>query len=172
MVRIENISISFGGKPLLKDVSWRIGDNDRIGLVGPNGSGKTTILRLIQGALTPEKGIVSSSKGTTFGYLPQEALTLSGRTVFDEVMTVFESLALLEGRMRELERQMSEVPADDPAHDRVMTEYSRAQHEFDVGGGFTVEARIAEVLAGLGFAEGDRSRATDGPSPGRADQSP
>ena len=161
MVRIENISISFGGKPLLKDVSWRIGDNDRVGLVGPNGSGKTTILRLIKGALTPEKGTVSSSKGTTFGYLPQEALTLSGRTVFDEVMTVFESLAFLEDRMRELESRMSHVPADDPEHDRIMAEYSRAQHEFEVGGGFTVEARIAEVLAGLGFAEDDRSRATD-----------
>lgn len=161
MVRVENVSISFGGNPLLRDVSWRIGDNDRVGLVGPNGSGKTTLLRLIQGALVPDKGAVSSSKGTTFGYLPQEQLTLSGRTVFEEVMTVFESLSLLEDRMRELERKMSEVPADDPEHDRIMAEYSRAQHEFEAGGGFTVEVRIAEVLAGLGFAEEDRSRTTD-----------
>lgn len=161
VVRIENISISFGGKPLFSDVSWQIGDDDRVGLVGPNGSGKTTLLRLIQGVIAPDKGSVSSSKGTTFGYLPQEELTLSGRTVFDEVMTVFESISVLEDRMRELEHEMSEAPAQGPEHDRIMAEYSTAQHEFDVRGGFTIESRVAEVLAGLGFAEGDRSRATD-----------
>ncbi len=161
MVRLENVSVSFGGDTILKGVSWQIGDRDRLGLVGPNGSGKTTLMRIINGDRSPDTGTVMSSKGSTFGYLPQEELTMSGRTVFDEVMTVFEELAGLEDRMRELEHHMAEIPQEGPLHDRVMKEYAEAQHEFDVRGGFTVETRIAEVLAGLGFAESDRFRKTE-----------
>ncbi len=161
MIQLESVSVTFGGQAVLRDVSWRIGDRDRVGLVGPNGSGKTTLLRLIQGDIFPDTGAVTCTRGSTFGYLPQEELTLSGRTVFEEAMTVFESLDRLEERMRALEARMTEIPQEGPEHDRVMREYASAQHEFEVGGGFTVEVRIAEVLAGLGFAEGDRSRLTD-----------
>ena len=89
MVRLENITISFAGKPLFRDLNWRVGDTDRVGLVGANGTGKTTLLRLIEGTLSSDSGGVTCSKGTTYGYLPQEGLTLSGRTLFDEVLTVF-----------------------------------------------------------------------------------
>lgn len=161
MVRLDNVSVSFGGNTVLKNISWQIGDRDRVGLVGPNGSGKTTLMRLINGDRSPDTGSISASKGSTFGYLPQEELTMSGRTVFDEVMTVFQSLSGLEDRMRELEHRMADIPEEGPLHDRVMREYAEAQHEFDVKGGFTVETRIAEVLAGLGFEEGDRLRNTE-----------
>ncbi len=161
MVRLENITVSFGGKPILREVNWRVGDTDRVGLVGPNGSGKTTLLRLIKGDIDADTGEITCSKGTTFGYLPQEELTLAGRTLFDEVMTVFEALAEIEDRMRELEHEMSEVPSEGPEHDRVLKEYARLQHEFDTNDGFTIEARIAEVLAGLGFREEDRARMTE-----------
>ncbi len=161
MVRLESITVSFGGKPLLRGVDWRIGDEDRVGLVGPNGSGKTTILRLIQGDVHPDSGEVSCSKGTTYGYLPQEEQTLSGRTLFDEVVTVFSTLSSIENRMRELEHEMAELPAEGPGHDRVMREYADLQHEFEVNDGFSIEARVAEVLSGLGFREGDRSRMTE-----------
>jgi len=161
VVRLENITVSFGGKPILKNVSWRVGDTDRVGLVGPNGSGKTTLLRLIRGDIAADTGEMTCSKGTTFGYLPQEELTLAGRTLFDEVMTVFQALAEIEDRMRELEHEMSEVPTEGPEHDRVLREYARLQHEFDTNDGFTIETRIAEVLAGLGFREEDRARMTE-----------
>jgi len=161
MVQLENVTLSFADRPIFRGISWRIGDQDRVGLVGPNGSGKTTLLRLIKGDLTPDGGAVSSSKGTTFGYLPQEELTLSGRTVQDEVMSVFVSLHELEDKMRSLERRMLEIPEEGPLHDRVMREYADAQHQFDVQGGFTVDTRVAEVLSGLGFSESDRSRLTE-----------
>ena len=161
MVRLENVSISFAGKPLFSGLNWRVGDTDRVGLVGANGSGKTTLLRLIEGVLTPDSGNVTNSKGTTYGYLPQEGLTLSGRTLFDEVLSVFEELSRIEDRMRELEHEMAALPGEGQQHDRVMREYARLQHEFDARDGFTTEARAAEVLSGLGFAESDRDRLTD-----------
>jgi ATP-binding cassette subfamily F protein 3 len=161
MVRLENISISFAGKPLFRGINWRVGDTDRVGLVGANGSGKTTLLRLIEGTLYPDAGHVTSSKGTTFGYLPQEGLTLSGRTLFDEVLTVFADLSRIEDRMRELEVEMAALPGSGDRHDAVLREYADIQHEFEAGDGFTVEARVAEVLSGLGFREEDHKRLTD-----------
>ncbi|MFH1866306.1 MAG: ABC-F family ATP-binding cassette domain-containing protein [Candidatus Eisenbacteria bacterium] len=161
MVRLESASISFAGKPLFKDLNWRVGDTDRVGLVGANGSGKTTLLRLIEGKLTPDSGRVTSSKGTTYGYLPQEGLTLSGRTLFDEVLTVFGDLSRIEERMRALEHEMATLPDEGSMHDRVLREYAVLQHEFEARDGFTIDARAAEVLSGLGFAESDRSRLTD-----------
>ena len=161
MVRLENISISFAGKPLLKDLSWRVGDTDRVGLVGANGSGKTSLLHLIEGTISPDTGRVTCSKGTTYGYLPQEGLTLSGRTLFDEVLTVFGDLSRIEDRMRELEHEMADLPDEGARHDQVMREYATLQHEFEARDGFTIEARAAAVLAGLGFAESDRDRLTD-----------
>jgi ATP-binding cassette subfamily F protein 3 len=161
VVQLSNISVSFGGKPVLRDISWRVGDRDRVGLVGPNGSGKTTLLRLIRGEIGSDAGEVACTKGTTFGYLPQEQLTLSGRTLTDEVMTVMGELTRAEKRLRELEHRMADIPPEGPEHDRVMAEYARLHHAFEVGGGFSVEARVAHVLAGLGFSEGDRARMTE-----------
>jgi ATP-binding cassette subfamily F protein 3 len=161
LVQLTNISVSFGATPVLRGISWRVGDRDRVGLVGPNGSGKTTLLRLIKGEIGPDSGEVASTKGTTFGYLPQEQLTLRGRTLADEVMTVMGGLVRAEGRLRDLEHLMAELPPEGPEHDRVMAEYARLQHSFEINGGFSIEARVAYVLAGLGFSEGDRARMTE-----------
>jgi ATP-binding cassette subfamily F protein 3 len=161
VVQLSNISVSFGGQAVLREISWRVGDQDRVGLVGPNGSGKTTLLRLMRGEISPDRGEITATKGTTFGYLPQEQLTLRGRTLSDEVMTVMSRLTRAEARLRDLEHRMAELPPEAPEHDRVMAEYARLQHAFEVGGGFSVEARVAYVLAGLGFAERDRSRRTE-----------
>jgi len=161
VVQLENVTVSLAGRPILKDVSWRVGDRDRVGLVGPNGSGKTTLLRLLRGDLVPEKGEILSTKGTTFGYLPQEELTLAGRTLFEEVMTVFERVSAIEDAMRDLEHRMADLPPDGPVHDETMAEYARLQHEFEARDGFTVEARAAAVLSGLGFVESDHRRKTE-----------
>jgi len=161
MVQLEGVSVSFAGKPLFRDVNWRIGDDDRVGLVGPNGSGKTTLLRLINGDMSPETGTVAASRKTTYGYLPQEELTLRGRSLVDEALTVFGRLSVIETRMRELEHRMAEVPPDDPEHDRVMREYADLHHEFEVNDGFSVDSKVAEVLSGLGFAVEDHGRLTE-----------
>jgi ATP-binding cassette subfamily F protein 3 len=161
VVQIENVALSFAGKPLFRNVNWRIGDDDRVGLVGPNGCGKTTLLRLIRGDIHPDEGTISASRNATYGYLPQEELTLRGRTLFDECMTVFGRLSVIESRMRELEHHMGEIPPEDPEHDRVMREYAELHHEFEAKDGFTVDNKVAEVLSGLGFAVSDRDRMTE-----------
>lgn len=161
MVQLENITVSFAGHPILKDVSWRVGDRDRVGLVGPNGSGKTTLLRLLLGDVRPDSGEILATKGTTFGYLPQEQLTMAGRTLFDEVMTVFARVAEIESALRTLEHRMADMPPEGPEHDATMAEYARLQHELEARDGFTVDVRAARVLAGLGFSESDHGRSTE-----------
>ncbi len=161
MILLSGISISFGGAPLFRNLNWRVGDRDRVGLVGPNGCGKTTLLRLIRQEMGVDSGTISASKGTTYGYLPQEELTVSGRTLFDELMTVRSELPGMEVRMRELEHLMADTDADGKEHARVMREYADLQHRFDVMGGFEIETRIAEVLSGLGFTQEDHGRMTE-----------
>ena len=161
VVQLDGISVSFAGHPILSNVSWRVGDRDRVGLVGPNGSGKTTLLRLLRGDLTPDTGDILTTKGTTFGYLPQEQLTMAGRTLFEEVMTVFDRVSEIQSGLHELEHRMADLPPEGPDHDATMAEYSRLQHEFDALDGFTVETRAATVLSGLGFLESDHDRKTE-----------
>lgn len=161
MILLSGLSISFGGTPLFRNLNWRVGDRDRVGLVGPNGCGKTTLLRLIKRDVGVDAGTISASKGATYGYLPQEELTVSGRTLFDEVMTVHSELLDMEIRMRDLEHLMADTDPDGSEHARVMREYADLQHHFDVMGGFTIETRVAEVLAGLGFAQEDHGRMTE-----------
>jgi ATP-binding cassette subfamily F protein 3 len=108
-----------------------------------------------------DAGTISASKGTTYGHLPQEELTVSGRTLFDEVMTVHSELLDMEIRMRDLEHLMADTDPYGSEHARVMREYADLQHSFDVMGGFTIETRVAEVLAGLGFAQEDHGRMTE-----------
>ncbi len=166
MVLLDNVSISFGGHPLFRGLSWRVGDRDRVGLVGPNGCGKTTLLKLIRNEIDLDEGQVTATKGTTYGYLPQEELTLSGRTLLDEVLSVFEHVLDMENRMRELEHRMSELGASESPEavaecTRVMAEYSDVQHRFEAEGGFVIETRALEVLAGLGFSNEDQHRMTE-----------
>jgi len=166
MVLLENVSISFGGQPLFRGLNWRVTDRDRVGLVGPNGSGKTTLLRIIRNEIGLDEGRVTASKGTTYGYLPQEELTLSGRTLLDEVLSVFSHVLEMETRMRVLEHRMSELSHGEDAktvaeRERVMAEYSDLQHRFEAEDGFVLETRALEVLAGLGFSNEDQHRMTE-----------
>ncbi len=166
MVLLDNVSISFGGNPLFRGLSWRVGDRDRVGLVGPNGCGKTTLLKLIRNEIDLDEGQVTATKGTTYGYLPQEELTLSGRTLLDEVLSVFEHVLDMETRMRELEHRMSDLgsagtPESVAECEKVMAEYSDVQHRFEAEGGFVIETRALEVLAGLGFSNEDQHRMTE-----------
>ena len=96
MISVSNISISYSGIELFDDISFVINLRDRIGLVGKNGVGKTTLLNIIAGKQEPDKGRVNISEGRTIGYLPQELKISSVRTIFDETMSVFEEILFLE----------------------------------------------------------------------------
>jgi ATP-binding cassette subfamily F protein 3 len=161
MIQFSAAGKRFGPKLLFDSVDWMITPRDRIGLVGANGTGKSTLLRLLAGLEQLDHGTLSIAKGLTIGYLPQEGLTLSGRTVLDEAMSVFAPLKQLE---QELHSAGEEIARADPAsagYAALAARYQRIEGELRTRDAYSVEARAAAVLHGLGFAKEDWRRATD-----------
>ncbi len=159
MFSINNLSIQFNGEYLFEDVSFIINKRDRIGLVGKNGAGKTTMLRLITGEMSPESGnIVMPSEGT-MGYLPQEMKLRSEKTVLQEAFKAFSETNELE---RKIEKYATEIAERDDFHSesyhKLMEKLADANERFALIGGATQEARAEKVLLGLGFDAEDFQR--------------
>jgi ATP-binding cassette subfamily F protein 3 len=153
ILNAQGISQAFGGFSIFRDVSVSIERDAKIGLVGPNGVGKTTLLKILAGLLESTTGYVNLSRGVQIGYLRQEAMEAFSEmhhTLLEEMLSVFEGVQLQEQRMRELEGLMADPSADQTA---VMDEYSHLQEEFDRIGGYDYEVRIEQTLGGLGFRE-------------------
>jgi ATP-binding cassette subfamily F protein 3 len=154
LASFAKVSKDFGGNPILRDIDLEIIEGERIGLVGENGGGKSTVFRLLAGQQTPTSGIVTRKRGLTIGYLPQETdPAQSHQSIFEAVSAASPGLQSLSAHLRELEEQMaSPEMADEPAQmERVLTEYGRAQERFDALDGYTLEHRVQTVLQGLGF---------------------
>jgi ATP-binding cassette, subfamily F, member 3 len=98
MIQLQSLSKSFGERVLLDQVTWQVGDRDRVGLCGPNGAGKTTLLKMLAGFDEPDAGQVVRPAGLTIGYLPQDGLVHAGRTVVDEASQAYRAAARHEGR--------------------------------------------------------------------------
>ena len=154
LVRLDNISKGYGALSVLEDLSWQIEEGRRIGLVGPNGCGKTTLLKSITGELEPDRGQVYRTRGTEIGYLEQEAAFLSSeRSVLEEALEGSEELMQLQSDLGEMERRIS---SEEP-NDRLMEEYGRSLAQYEHGGGYELETKAKTVLFGLGFQEEDLS---------------
>ncbi len=136
-------------------------NKDRIGLVGANGTGKSTLLKVLGGLETLDYGSISIAKGISAGYLPQDGLTLSGRTVFAECMSVFSKLRAMEEEMEQLTASMSELDHASAEYAQVADRYQRVEHEFQTRDGYAIEAQVGSVLTGLGFRKDDWDRQTD-----------
>ncbi len=108
MISINHVSLGFGSRILLDDISFQIGPKDRLGLVGNNGAGKTTLLKVIQGLQSTDKGTIERPSGITFGYLPQQMKTIDSRTLFNEVKTAFSEVLDLESKVFALNRRLEE----------------------------------------------------------------
>ncbi len=134
---------------------------DRIGLVGANGTGKSTLMKILAGLETLDYGSVSTAKGISAGYLPQDGLTLSGRTVFAEGMSVFSELRAMEQEMEDLTGRMSELDQSSTEYAQVAERYQRIDHEFRTRDGYAIEAQVGSVLMGLGFRKEDWHRPTE-----------
>jgi macrolide transport system ATP-binding/permease protein len=156
-VSIQHISHSFGYHDILKDVSLIINDGERIGLVGANGTGKTTLLKIITGALTPDSGSVAIPSGLRLGYLEQ-AITAAGDdwTIDDMIAESQRHLYDMEDEMRDLEAQMTTATGDEL--DAVMARYGDLLERFERGGGYEIDYRVDTVLAGLRVQHLPRSR--------------
>jgi ATP-binding cassette subfamily F protein 3 len=161
MVRLDNVSLTFGGQVVFDTVSWQTKETDRVALVGPNGAGKTTLLRMITGEIRPDRGEVIVPKGTVLGHMPQERVFLQGNTVFNEVRSILSEVLRIQQRMHEVEHTLSSVTPETPDYPKVLHEYGRLQERFEVLDGYQIEAKVGEVLGGLGFRQADMDRAVE-----------
>jgi ATP-binding cassette, subfamily F, member 3 len=161
MIQLSNISKTFGDRVLLDAVSWQIDDRERVGLSGPNGSGKTTLLKMLAGLEEPDSGIVVKPSGLTVGYLPQDGLSHSGRTLIEEAGLAFKPLLDMRGEIQALEDQMADDAADEPDHAAMLTRYSDLQETFRRLEGFSIDLKITTVLRGLGFTPDDFDRPSE-----------
>jgi ATP-binding cassette subfamily F protein 3 len=161
MIQLSSAGKRFGHKLLFEEADWMITPRDRIGLVGANGTGKSTLMKVLAGSESLDYGTFSAAKGISAGYLPQDGLTLSGRTVFAECMSVFCELQALEREMEDLTGRMSEIDHASSEYAQIADRYHQIQHEFQTRDGYALDAQVGSVLTGLGFAKDDWNRLTD-----------
>jgi ATP-binding cassette subfamily F protein 3 len=161
MIQLSGAGKRFGHKLLFENADWLITNHDRIGLVGGNGTGKSTLMKVLAGMDTFDYGSLVVAKGTSAGYLPQDGLTLSGRSVFAECMSVFDDLRAMETELESLTHSMAELDHTSPEYSAVADRYHRVEHEFRTRDGYSIEAEVGRVLMGLGFTKEDWPRLTD-----------
>src|SRR5579872_2506789 len=161
MIQLSGAGKRFGHKLLFENVDWLITNRDHIGLVGGNGTGKSTLMKILAGMDTFDYGSLVVAKGTSAGYLPQDGLTLSGRTVFAECMSVFDDVREMEQELESLMHSMAEIDHTSSQYAAVADRYQRVEHEFRARDGYSIEAEVGRVLMGLGFTKEDWQRQTD-----------
>lgn len=149
----QNLSKAFNEKPILKDVSFHIEEHDKAAIVGINGVGKTTLLRIIVGELPADSGIVTLKKEASFGYLAQNQNVNSENTIYEELLSVKAPVIAMEKQLREMEEKMHTVNGSEL--DSLMENYARLNHQFELENGYAYQSEIGGVLKGLGFAEED-----------------
>jgi ATP-binding cassette subfamily F protein 3 len=164
LFRLTEVTKSYGAQHVLRGIGFQVNPGEHVGLVGRNGAGKTTILRLISGADAPDDGQIDRLRGLRFGVLTQHVDFTGAETVIEATLQVFENLRMLETKMRELEHDMTEVSDDEL--ERVMHEYSEAQQTYEHEGGFSYHARAESVLLGLGFTKEDLGKRAESLSGG------
>ncbi len=154
LLSAQNLSKSFGPVDLFTSVTLSIPHRARIGLVGANGIGKTTLLRILAGEEESSSGLVNHARSARIGYLPQEAVLDSNLTLWEEELSVFAPLVQMQNELHALEARLS----NEAQSDTLMEEYGRLQAAFDHAGGYTYENRLRMTLTGLGFTKSDFKR--------------
>ncbi|MGA2353158.1 MAG: ABC-F family ATP-binding cassette domain-containing protein [Terriglobales bacterium] len=161
MIQLSSAGKRYGHKLLFEDADWLITPESHVGLVGANGTGKSTVMKILAGIESLDYGSISRAKGISTGYLPQDGLTMTGRTVFAECMSVFDELHAMEKEMEALTRSMSELDHEGQEYSNVADRYQKLEHEFVARDGYTLEAQVGQVLTGLGFRRDDWARQTE-----------
>jgi ATP-binding cassette, subfamily F, member 3 len=161
MIQLTGAGKRYGPKILFESTDWLVTSNERTGIVGANGTGKSSMLKVLAGIEGLDSGTITVQKGTSVGYLPQDGLSLSGRTVFAECMTVFDDLRALEDEQEQLAHRMSELDHNSAEYSQVAERFQRAESEFRAREGYSIEAQVGAVLSGLGFSQRDWKRRTE-----------
>src|SRR3954452_23416560 len=161
MIQLSAAGKRFGPKLLFDGLDWLITSRDRVGLVGANGTGKSTLLKVLGGMESLDYGSMAITRGTSAGYLPQDGLALSGRSVFAECMSVFDDVRAMEGEMEALTASMSELDHESDDYAAVANRFHFLENQFQTRDGYVIESQVGAVLQGLGFRKEDWARRTE-----------
>ena len=161
MIQLSGAGKRFGPKVLYEGLDWMIGPKEKAGIVGGNGTGKSTLLKVLAGFETLDYGSVSYQKGVKTGYLPQDGLSLSGRSVFEECLSVFDELKAMEIEQEDLTHKLATLDHESPEYSDVADRFHHIQNEFIARDGYNIESKVGEVLRGLGFGPDDWQRRTE-----------
>lgn len=155
LIGLQNVTFEFGARVIVEDATWHIQPGDRVGLIGYNGTGKSTLLKVLVGEYLPSKGTVEKSRDTTIGYLHQDLLSFDTNDSITEVaLSAFEKVRQLEKEMEILGKQLEE----DSENEALLIRYTDCIHDLDVLDGYNIHHKAEEVLHGLGFSNEDLSR--------------
>ena len=155
MIQLSSLTKSFGDRVLLDAVSWQIDDRERVGLAGPNGAGKTTLLKILAGLDEADSGNVVKPAGLAVGYLPQDGLNHSGRTLMEEAGLAFKPVLDMRDEIQSLEERLADDSVPESEHAAMLTRYSELQENFRRLEGYSIDLKITTVLRGLGFSLDD-----------------
>ena len=161
MIDLSNISLQFGGKYLFKDVNYKISSGDKISLVGANGTGKSSILKIIAGLLQPESGEVLKQKRISIGYLPQDHVTHIGKTLLEEASSALTDIIELQNKEISLSEALANPNLTEEEQMDLAHQLGEVHHKLDGLDSYSAESKVEKILIGLGFAEEDFSRLTD-----------
>lgn len=162
MLNIHNLSVSFGGTFLFEEVTFRLNAGDRVGLVGKNGAGKSTMLKLLSKEVEPDTGVIASDKEVRIGFLKQDIDFVQGRTVLEEAYEAFEEIRILERNINEINHQLaSRTDYESEGYHNIMVSLNDITHRYEILGGYNYQGNTERVLQGLGFQREDFQKLTD-----------
>jgi ATP-binding cassette subfamily F protein 3 len=162
MLHIHNLSISFGGEYLFKEISFKLSSGNRLALIGKNGAGKSTMLKIISGEMTLDTGQIAKDKEISIGFLKQDIDFQQGRTVLEETYQAFEAIKTLESRLDHINHQLVErTDYESDSYNQLMIDLNDYQHQYEILGGYNYQGDTEKVLKGLGFTTEDFEKQTD-----------
>src|SRR5690606_22455596 len=151
---LQNVTFEFGARTIAKNATWHIQPNERIGLIGFNGTGKSTILKLLTGYYTPSGGTVEKGRDTSIGYLHQDLLSFdTDESILQVDLDAFERVLKLEKEIEALGKEL-----ENTGDEKILEDYSNKLHELETLGGYNIHHKTEEVLQGLGFSNTDLKR--------------
>ncbi|GAA3603343.1 ABC-F family ATP-binding cassette domain-containing protein [Flavivirga amylovorans] len=162
MMNIHNLSISFQGEYLFEDITFKLGNGDRIGLIGKNGAGKSTMLKILSKEMEPDTGQIAADKELKIGFLKQDIDFVLGRTVLEEAYQAFTEIKELEAKMDGINTQLAErTDYESEGYNQLMIDINEIQHQYEILGGYNYQGDTEKILQGLGFKRPDFDKLTD-----------
>lgn len=161
MIDLCNISLQFGGKYLFRNINIKINSGDKVALVGANGSGKSSLLKIISGSLKPEEGSIKKQKRTTIGYLPQDHVIHIGKTLIDKASSALTDIISLRDKEDEITKALSDKNITEEEQQDFVQSLGEVHRRLEELDSYSASSRVKKILSGLGFEENDFNRLTD-----------